>query len=139
MKTYAPPFTALVLVLMLTGPTVHAAPLATADAAIAYHTLPTAAPVRTDHPSYSMLGASIRSLVSGLGKTRTLATDDNDRDTWHSQWKRQQQQERRCNLWDVCVDVYDKVGEWVNRELGTERERERVRRSQVGKKQRRGR
>lgn len=87
MKTYAPPFTALVLVLMLTGPTVDAAPLATAGAAIAYHTLPTAAPVRTDHPSYSMLGASIRSLVSGLDKTHSLSTDDNDWDTWYSQWK----------------------------------------------------
>jgi hypothetical protein len=123
MKTYAPPFAALVLVLMLAGPTIHAAPVATAHPAIAYHTLSTTAgPPRTSHGAF---GASIRSLVSGLDRSAAAAAaaaaaispdddDDDDDDTdwrsWHSQWKRQQQ-ERRCNLWDVCVRVYNVGGE----------------------------
>lgn len=121
MKTYAPPFAALVLVLVLADPTIHAAPVATAHPAIVHHTLSTTAgPPRTSHATF---GASIRSLVSGLDRSAAAAAaaaaispdnDDDDSDSdwraWHSQWKRQQQ-ERRCNLWDVCVRVYDVGGE----------------------------
>jgi hypothetical protein len=122
MQTYAPPFAALVLVLGLAGPTIHAAPVATAHPAIAYHTLSTTAgPPRTSHGTFS---ASIRSLVSGLDRSAAAAAvaaispddddddddDDSDWRAWHSQWKRQQQM-RRCNLWDVCVRVYDVGGE----------------------------
>jgi hypothetical protein len=115
MQTYAPPFAALVLVLVLAGPTFHAAPVATAHPAIAYHTLSTTAgPPRTSHGTF---GASIRSLVSGLDRSAAAAAaaaispdDDDDWRAWHSQWKRQQQ-ERRCNLGDVCVRVYHVGGE----------------------------
>ena len=120
--------TLLASIHLLTGTTVLAAPVAVAIAGAAplieYHTLPTSATptISTNHNhnnnrSFDAVRARIRSFVfNAAGRGAPAAFDDEDGDAdeddwvkWHSQWERQQQ-ERRCNLWDVCVRVY-KPGE----------------------------
>ena len=97
------------------APLAAAAAVAAAGPLIEYHTLPTTTTATTSmRGSDDTVGATIRSLVFGLGQKGAAAPVNGDEDeddwaNWHRQWKRQQE-ERRCNLWDVCVKVY-KPGE----------------------------
>ena len=95
----------LAFAVLLTATSVLAVPIASADPLIEYHALPDTTPETTKHYNQETTDAWIRSPVFGLDKSPPVSEAEVDWENLRRQRKRQQD-ERRCDMWDVCVQVY---------------------------------